>query len=318
MNAPRHTIGFVYVLTNDSMPGLVKVGMTSYLPEDRAQDLYSTGVAEAFNVAFRTATSHPRAVEQRAHDLLQEYRTNPKREFFRVDVAMAIEAVRHALVDAGGMERWDDPKPHMLTRGDRVSLALEAGQAFALIGYKGPEQILAGEAEVIDVWQAHSDADLLELYATESPARVAGFGDRDPDGASAPVPYLDRDGTVPNGFINGREKLMPGERLVWLPAPGDTETQVGVVFEARDHCQVTSRTWSPRIGSDGFPLLLNSFLHSVLWPAADRTIRGALALPVPRHWAPRDGRDSTWAPIGTEPPSPDHWLPQLNPRRRKR
>jgi hypothetical protein len=317
MSAKPLTVGFVYVLTNESMPGLVKVGLTSSLPEDRAQDLYTTSVAEAFNVAFRTTTSRPRAVERRAHDLLNEHRINPKREFFRVSVGEAIEAVRRALVDAGGMESWKRPEPHVLATGDRVSLALEAGQAFALIGYKGLVQMLAGRAEVLDLWQAHSDGDLLELYAAESPAHVVGFSDSDPGSAHDPVPYLNRARTVANGFMNGRERLMPGERLVWLPAPGDAEAQVGVVFEARDHCQIVSRTWSPRVGTHGFPLLLNDFLHDDVWPAASRTIREALALPVPRHWAPREGRDSTWAPIGIELPHPDYWLPQLKPRPRK-
>ena len=318
MSATPLTVGFIYVLTNESMPGLVKVGMTESLPEDRAKDLYTTSVAEAFNVAFRTTTSRPHAVERRAHALLNEHRINPKREFFRVSVGEAIEAVRRALVDAGGMESWKHPELHVLATGDRVSLALEAGQAFALISYKGFTQVLAGRAEVLDLWQAHSTGDILEIYATKSPAHVAGFSDNDPDSANDPVPYLNRDSTVANGCMNGRERLMPGERLVWLPAPGDTEAQVGVIFEARVYCQIVGRTWSPRVGTHGFPLLLNDFLHDDVWPAASRTIREALALPVPRHWAPREGRDSTWAPIGTEPPRPDYWLPQLKPRPRKR
>jgi len=287
------------------------------LPEDRAQKLFTTSVAEPFNVAFRTTTSWPDAVEDRAHDLLNEHRTNPQREFFRVSVGEAIEAVRRALVDAGGMESWKRPEPHVLATGDRVSLALEAGQAFALIGYKGFTQILTDSAEIFDLWQAHSDGDLLEIYATESSAHVAGFSHSDPDSTNDPVPYLNRDSTVANGFMNGRERLMPGERLAWLPAPGDTEAQIGVIFEAKNHCQVVSRTWSPQVGTYGFPLLLNIFLHDDVWPAASRTISEALALPVPRHWAPREGRDSTWTPIGTEPQRPDYWLPQLKPIKRR-
>lgn len=31
----RYTIGFVYVLSNEAMPGIVKVGMTTKLAEDR-------------------------------------------------------------------------------------------------------------------------------------------------------------------------------------------------------------------------------------------------------------------------------------------
>lgn len=60
-----------------------------------------------------------------------------------------------------------------------------------------------------------------------------------------PVPYLNREENVINGLINGRERLMPGERLVWLPAPEDAETESAVVFEMRTHCQVVSRTWKP-------------------------------------------------------------------------
>tara|TARA_B100000780_G_scaffold162481_1_gene113595 strand:+ start:237 stop:377 length:141 start_codon:yes stop_codon:yes gene_type:complete len=39
----------VYVLTNDSMPGLVKIGRTSGSIEKRMRDLYKTGVPIPFN-----------------------------------------------------------------------------------------------------------------------------------------------------------------------------------------------------------------------------------------------------------------------------
>lgn len=318
MNTASYTVGFVYVLTNESMPGLVKIGMTQGLPEDRALDLYSTGVPSAFNVAFRSTTSQPRAVELRVHDLLDSYRINPKREFFQVPVGTAIEAVHQALIDAEGIDSWKTPERHLLRSGDRLSLALKAGQAFALIYYKGMHQVMCGEADIFDLWQAHSDGDILELYATESPAHVTEFGSEEPDGDNDPVPYLNREGTAQNGHINGRSKLMPGERLIWLPTPEESEAQASVVFEAVDHCQIISRTWNPRVGAEGFPLLLDTFLHRTLWPAAARDIRKVLSLDVPRCWAPRNERDSTWAPLGTEPPSANHWLPQLNPRSRKR
>ncbi|AFY30957.1 GIY-YIG nuclease family protein [Calothrix sp. PCC 7507] len=94
MTTPMHTVGFVYVLTNASMPDLVKVGLTSWLPEDRAKSLYTTSVPDAFEVAYRTITSWPQAVEQKSHHLLNENRVNPKREFFRVKVEEAINAAR--------------------------------------------------------------------------------------------------------------------------------------------------------------------------------------------------------------------------------
>lgn len=318
MNAAPYTAGFVYVLTNESMPGLVKIGMTQNLPEDRALSLYSTGVPSEFRVAFRATTSRPRAVELRAHGLLDSYRANAKREFFRVSVKTAIEAVHQALIDAGGIESWKTPKRHIIRAGDRLSLTLKAGQAFALIIYRDLNQLIAGSAEILDLWQAHSDGDVLELFGTESAAHVTEFGDEAAENTDDPVPYLNRDSTAPNGCINGLSLLMPGERLVWLPAPEESEIEESVVFETSDHCQVVSRTWNPLVDADGFPLLLNTFRHSAVWSAAGRSVREVLTLKVPSCWAPREGRDSAWAPLGTEPPVANHWLPQLNPKVRKR
>ena len=318
MSSPAYTVGFVYVLTNESMPGTVKIGLTSGLPEDRAKKLYTTGVPQPFEVAYRTATSRPEAVERRAHELLHKYRTNAGREFFRVTVAEAVDAVRRAAVEAAGIGSWESPTQHLLKLGDRLALTLESGQVFALIGYHSFDDILAGKANIIDLWQAHSDGDLLEIFGTGSAGHVAGFSDGDPGGTDDPVPYLDRGKTVANGLINGRERLMPGERLVWLPAPEDSETETSVVFEARDYCQVVSRTWSPALGPNGLPLLLNDFMHTDVWPAADRAIREALALSAPRTWAPRQDRGLQWETIGSQPPNPEHWLPQLKRRHRKR
>ena len=124
---------------------------------------------------------------------------------------------------------------------------------------------MGGNASIIDCWQAHSDGDLLEIYAAESASQVLGFSNSDPGSDVDPVPYLDREENVVNGLINGREKLMPGERLVWLPAPEDAEDEKSVIFESREHCQIVSRTWSPILVPHGFPLLLNDFTHTDMW-----------------------------------------------------
>jgi hypothetical protein len=315
---PALQVGFVYVLTNESLPGLVKVGETSSLPEDRSKKLHTTGVPTPFNVVFRAATSRPYPVERKAQKLLKAHRINPRREFFKVGVDEAIEAVRLALVEEAGIHSWQRSEGYMLARGDRLSLTLESGQVFALVGYRSLSHLLSGAAEILDLWEAHSDGDQLEIYVTNSPHHVAGFSDGDPGGTADPVPHLNREGTATNGLINGRERLMPGERLVWLPAPESAGIHESVVFEARDYCQIVSRTWSPVTGSHGFPLILNDFQHDDIWPEAKRAIRAVLSLPVPRDWAPRDDRDPSWASVGTESADPEYWLPQLERKRKRR
>uniref|UniRef100_A0A6C0HXY1 Chromo domain-containing protein n=1 Tax=viral metagenome TaxID=1070528 RepID=A0A6C0HXY1_9ZZZZ len=79
--------GFVYCLTNESMPGLVKVGEThteGITPEDRASQLYKTGVPLPFKVEFAKKVKNPRQKENILHKLLEKYtsRPNGSREFF--------------------------------------------------------------------------------------------------------------------------------------------------------------------------------------------------------------------------------------------
>ena len=77
--------GYVYCLTNASMPGIVKIGMTMDDPEERASELSSvTGVPTPFQVAISKRVAHPRVKEQALHDLLSSlgFRVNNKREFF--------------------------------------------------------------------------------------------------------------------------------------------------------------------------------------------------------------------------------------------
>jgi hypothetical protein len=316
---PNRTIDFVYVLTNKSMPGLVKIGFSSWLPEDRAKDLYTTGVPEPFKVNYYTTTSWPQAVEGKVHQLLSDYRVNPRREFFRVTVEQAINTVRYALIDVAGINSWKGSGIHSLASGDRVSLTLKSGQIFALLNYENIMEMIGENPKPIDLWQAHSDGDVLEVYATDSPDYVSGISDYDPGSEDDPVPYLDRNKTVVNGQINGRERLMPGDRLVWLPAPEKAKEETSIVFATQSYCQIVSRTWSPVFGSDGSPRLLNTFLHRALWPEAKHALNDAInSFPIPRSWAPRQERDSSWALIGSNPPSAGFWLPQLKKRKRKK
>jgi antitoxin component YwqK of YwqJK toxin-antitoxin module len=86
--------GFVYVLINPSIPGLVKVGQTSRTPKERADELSAeTGVPAKYVVAYDAAVLEPMAAEKWLHAQLAEYRENPDREFFRVDLKTVIDLV---------------------------------------------------------------------------------------------------------------------------------------------------------------------------------------------------------------------------------
>ena len=90
----RPKTGWVYVLKNDSMSGLVKIGFTTLRPEERAKSLEGTGVPTPYIVATAFLFSDKVwAIEQAAHNLLEAARVSTGREFFRCspeEAAMAI------------------------------------------------------------------------------------------------------------------------------------------------------------------------------------------------------------------------------------
>lgn len=83
--------GWVYVLSNQSMPELVKVGCTSKDPKGRAKELSNeTGVPSPFIVEYSALTSDYKAIEKKVHQILREKRYNPNREFFSCSVEEAV------------------------------------------------------------------------------------------------------------------------------------------------------------------------------------------------------------------------------------
>ena len=92
--------GYVYCLSNESMKGLLKIGMTTDDPEERAKELSSaTGVPYPFRVEMCKKVANPRAKEKAIHDLLSAlgYRVNEKREFF--NCALGIVDLLFVLID---------------------------------------------------------------------------------------------------------------------------------------------------------------------------------------------------------------------------
>lgn len=87
--------GFVYVLINPSMPGLVKIGLTQDASENRAAGLSSaSGVPTDFIVVYDELVSDCREVERRLHQCFREYRVNSRREFFRIPIKTAVKALQ--------------------------------------------------------------------------------------------------------------------------------------------------------------------------------------------------------------------------------
>ena len=86
-------LGIVYVLSNPSMPGMVKIGMTERSEVDaRLKELYTTGVPLPFDCKFacRVKKSECAKIEKALHTAFAPQRVNANREFFRIAPEQAI------------------------------------------------------------------------------------------------------------------------------------------------------------------------------------------------------------------------------------
>ena len=135
--------GWVYVLINGTMPGLAKIGKTTRDPEGRATELSgATGVPTPFVLAYQRYFSDCGAAEAYAHTLLtqQGHRESTNREFFRVSITEAINAVigipeaigvggKVEFLETGSIEEMylsQEEINLMLTRCDELSASAKA------------------------------------------------------------------------------------------------------------------------------------------------------------------------------------------------
>jgi len=110
--------GYIYCFSNPCMPGLLKVGMIhteGKTPDDRAKELFTTGVPCPFTIEFAKKVKDPKAKEALLHKLLEQYteRYSHRREFFRVSP----EEVR-SFVDLMDGEMWTNTPVEELEEAD--------------------------------------------------------------------------------------------------------------------------------------------------------------------------------------------------------
>jgi predicted RNA-binding Zn-ribbon protein involved in translation (DUF1610 family) len=90
--------GFVYILSNETMPDIVKIGFTERTVAERIAELSAhTGVAAPFKEEASFPVADPRGVEELIHVKLSGWRLRESREFFTLSPSDAIAAVRVAL-----------------------------------------------------------------------------------------------------------------------------------------------------------------------------------------------------------------------------
>lgn len=163
--------GYVYVLVNPSMQGIVKVGRTERDPEERVKELSSaTGVPTPFILVYHAYFDSCSEAEQRVHAALElkGYRVSTNREFFSAPVTEVINAIVES-------QRYT---PASYT----PSLSVEA--AFP-VAEKSIEPIGDDFLDELDILQNNPNQDLIDDLIERADNYYYGFGDVLEDHAEA-------------------------------------------------------------------------------------------------------------------------------------
>jgi hypothetical protein len=83
----------VYVLTNEAMAGLVKIGFTTTSVEQRIKELDTTGVPLPFQCFYAAEIADCKRVEKLIHTIFSDKRVRENREFFRADANQVKAAI---------------------------------------------------------------------------------------------------------------------------------------------------------------------------------------------------------------------------------
>jgi hypothetical protein len=83
----------VYVLTNEAVEGMVKIGRTTTSVEQRIRELDNTSLPIPFKCFYAAEVGNSSLVEGKLHRIFSDKRIRTNREFFRVDANQAREAI---------------------------------------------------------------------------------------------------------------------------------------------------------------------------------------------------------------------------------
>lgn len=117
------SVGYVYVMSNESMPGIAKIGMTNRKPDERARELSNhTGVPLPFVVEGYRLVRNAVETERVLHDWFGPKRVSGKREFFLVSPQSAVEMI-HAAECLGDLDETMTLKTWLFPWGKPVYIS---------------------------------------------------------------------------------------------------------------------------------------------------------------------------------------------------
>lgn len=84
----------IYILTNEAMPGYIKIGRTTNLEQRRHSLSRPSGVPLPFEVYYASEVNDSQKNEQWLHSIFADRRVRDQREFFKIDPERVVIALK--------------------------------------------------------------------------------------------------------------------------------------------------------------------------------------------------------------------------------
>lgn len=132
INIEERASGYLYVLSNPYMEGVLKIGASRHGGSKRAEELRSSGVPANFKLEFEIMSDDVFSDESNVHYFLRNHRASEDREFFKVDLDLAIfETIKAVIHGRFGREVCIGTIDQFIAREDvpekyNVSIATDA------------------------------------------------------------------------------------------------------------------------------------------------------------------------------------------------
>lgn len=107
--------GFVYIMSNPAFPHLLKIGKSKKDPTiDRVSELNQTGVPFPFKVEYFVMVGDESGLEKSLHGHFADRRVNTNREFFELELTVAIQALEAQADKFGGVKYVENHTAHRI------------------------------------------------------------------------------------------------------------------------------------------------------------------------------------------------------------